>query len=178
VYVGDLYRASLSAPMVLPSTAIVRREALGEAMFPEVDSVGDWEFFARLSHHRGAVFVPMDTTLNRSHDDPVRLTRTDPIARLQRRLGLIQRVWRQDAAFMAGRSAEVDRIEADCWRALARLGLAAGNRQAAKDALRALGALRVPPRASDALLWGLSYLPFAADAVRIGRTLRSRLRSP
>ena len=58
-YAGDLYYWSIFSPMVLPSTAIIRRGALAPGeQFPERDSVGDWEFFARLSHRRGAVFLP------------------------------------------------------------------------------------------------------------------------
>jgi hypothetical protein len=173
-YVGDVHYWSLFAPMVLPSTAIFRRSALGSAKFPEVDSVGDWEFFARLSQRCGAVFVPRETTLNRSHEDAVRLTRVDPSLRLRRRLALIHRLWRSDSTFMHARAPDVDRVEASCLRQLARLAIANGDRHAARETLRTLRTIKRQGKASDALLWALAYLPLASTVVAMRRAIRHR----
>jgi glycosyltransferase involved in cell wall biosynthesis len=179
-YAGDLYYWSLFAPMVLPSTAIIRRAALeADERFPEMDSVGDWEFFARFSHRTAGVFVPVETTLNRSHHDAVRLTRTDPSIRLQRRVGLIERVWRQDRAFMKTHRAEVNAAEAGCLRRLARLSIAAGKGADARSSLRAVRAIGAPVQAKDALLWGLSSaVPVAQAGVALIRSVRRHLPSP
>jgi glycosyltransferase involved in cell wall biosynthesis len=178
-YVGDIYYWSLFAPMVLPSTAIIRRSALpADSRFPEHDSVGDWEFFARLSHRSAAVFVPRETALNRSHDDAVRLTRTDPRLRMQRRIGLIHRLWRQDPAFMQAHGAEVTRIEAAVLRRLARVNIAAGSGAEARDSLRGVRAIGGRLAASDALLWALSSVGIAGAGVALYRVVRARLRSP
>ena len=178
VYYGDLYYWSLFGPMVLPSTAIIRRSAIGtDFRFPENDNtVGDWEFFARLSKLCGGVFVPLDTTLNRSHEDAVRLTRVDESVQLQRRIALIHRVWRQDQAFMDSRKSEVDRVEADCLRRMARLAIAAGNGAAARTALRSLRGVAERSTARDRLLWALACAPFAPAAVGLVRSLRARAR--
>ena len=126
-YAGDLYYWSIFSPMVLPSTAIIRRGALAPGeRFPERDSVGDWEFFARLSHRRGAVFVPVETTLNRSHDDAVRLTRHGrhpPAAAHRPHPASVA----ADEAFAQAHAADLDRVETGCLRRLARLSIAAGR---------------------------------------------------
>lgn len=177
-YYGDLYYRSLFGPMVLPSTAIIRRSAIGtDFRFPEVDSVGDWEFFARLSKRCGGVFVPKETTLNRSHEDAVRLTRVDPCLRLQRRIALIQRLWRQDQAFMRSRKSEVDQVEAECLRRMARLSISAGNGGAARAALRSLQGIVGRRTVRDSLLWALACAPFARAAVGLMRSLRTRARA-
>ena len=178
-YTGDLYYWSLFSPMVLPSTAIIRRGALASGeQFPEMDSVGDWEFFARLSHRRGAVFVSAETTLNRSHHDAVRLTRTDPAVRLRRRIGLIQRVWREDEAFAQAHAADIDRVETACLRRLARLSIAAGRGAEARASLRAMRAIdgQIQPR--DALLWGLSAVPAMRAGAALIRSARRHLPAP
>jgi hypothetical protein len=176
IHYGDVYYWSLFAPMVLPSTAIVRRSALGvDTRFPEVDSVGDWEFFARLSQRSGGVFVPTETTLNRSHEDAVRLTRVDPSLRLKRRVALITRLWRQDAAFMQSKAQEVDQVEAGCLRKLAKLAIANGNNAAARESLRALRKL-TRFSVGDAMLWTLACLPFSGAAVAMLRTFKAQRR--
>lgn len=179
-YYGDLYYRSLFGPMVLPSTAIIRRSAIGtDFRFPEVDNtVGDWEFFARLSKRCGGVFVPKETTLNRSHEDAVRLTRIDASVQLQRRIALIQRVWRQDQAFMRNRKSEVDRVEAECLRRVAKLAISAGNGGAARAALCSLRGVVGRRTLGDQLLWGLACAPFARAAVGLMRSLRTRARAP
>ncbi len=178
-YFGDVYYWSLFAPMVLPSTSIIRRSALAaDTRFPEMDSVGDWEFFARLSHRTGAVFVPRETTLNRSHDDAVRLTRTDPRVRMQRRIGLIHRLWRQDPVFMQAHAAQVNLIEAAVLRRLAKVNIAAGGGAAARDSLRGLRAVDGKLTASDAVLWALSSVAVAGVGVALYRRVREHLRPP
>ncbi len=178
-YCGDLYYWSLFAPMVLPSTAIIRRAALGtDTWFPERDSVGDWEFFARLSHRTGAVFVPRETTLNRSHDDAVRLTRTDPRLRVQRRIGLLRQLWRQDAGFMSAHARDVNEVEAGCLRRLAKLSIASGNSADARRCLQELRAIPGRVTLADRVSWALSWMPFADGCVQLLRTVRGRLRNP
>ncbi len=174
-YFGDVYYWSLFAPMVLPSTAIIRRESLWEGFqFPEVDSVGDWEFFARLSHKCGCAFVPVETTLNRSHEDAVRLTRVDPSLRLRRRIGLIHRLWREDSDFMREKGEEVDRTEAECLRKLARLRISNGSGAEARQALRELSRLEGRVTPGSAILWSLSCIPFASQAIELMRSMRAR----
>jgi glycosyltransferase involved in cell wall biosynthesis len=178
VYFGDIYYWSLFSPMVLPSTAIIRRAMLVGAEFPAVNSVGDWEFFARFSHRCGAVFLAHETTLNRSHEDAFRLTRVNPCVRMGRRIEMIDRLWRADPAFMGANGSEVDRVEAACLRKLARLGILRGEAPVAREALRALRAIDAHRSPSDPLLWLLARVPFVHHAARLLRFARHRTSTP
>jgi hypothetical protein len=160
--------------MVLPSAAIVRRDAIADLHFPEFDSTcGDWDFFARLSRRHGGVFVTEETTLNRSHEDPWRLTRIDTSVQTRRRIALIRRLWRSDAAFMRDHGHEVDAVEAGCLRKLAKGLLTSGDSKGARTALAELESLGAPTaRRSDLVLRLLSHTPVAYAVASIVRGLR------
>jgi glycosyltransferase involved in cell wall biosynthesis len=179
VWHGDLYTWSLYAPMVLPSTAIIRRRALdGHAGFVEENHVGDWEFFARLSHRCGCVFVPAETTLNRSHEDRYRLTRADPRTRLFRRLAMIRRLWRTDAEYLSRHRDELDRIEAGCLRQLARSALGLGDRETAREAMQTIRALPGQGRAGDTVLRAAAAMPGTLAAIQAVHWVRGLGRQP
>jgi glycosyltransferase involved in cell wall biosynthesis len=136
VFEGDVYERSLHEPMVLPSTALIRRSALGQGGFPEEpETCGDWEFFALFTRRCGALYIDLETTRNRSHEDAVRLTRIDQRRRLRRRIALIDRIWRADAAFAAQHGAAIDAIQKRLSIELARLHLFASDRAAARATL-------------------------------------------
>lgn len=169
---GDIYYWSLLAPMVLPSTAIVRRSAFGSDLrFPEDDwTCGDWDMFAQLSKGQGGVFVAQETTLNRSHEDEWRLTRIEESIQLERRIAMIQRIWRQDAAFMKQHGAEVDQQEARILRRLARVLFLAGKREAARQKLQEAKRMCSDSESStDKLIRGLTRVPFAHALVSLIR---------
>ena len=106
----NLYEALLSAPYVLPSTAIIRRSMIPHtAPFPIKNThCGDWAFFAILSKNYSCLYMDIETTLNRSHDDSVRLTRKSPIEKLKHRIDLIESIWKSDHSFMANNSCLVE----------------------------------------------------------------------
>jgi glycosyltransferase involved in cell wall biosynthesis len=110
IHIGDIYHASLFEPHVLPSTAVFRRSLLPDDIrFIEHDSIcGDWDFFARLSKAHNAVFINLETTLNRSHEDDIRLTRTDHTIQLSKRVEFIKRVWKSDKQFYKDNKLNVD----------------------------------------------------------------------
>jgi glycosyltransferase involved in cell wall biosynthesis len=175
-WLGDLYYWSLFSPMVLPSTAIIRRSALGrDTWFYDENQVGDWEFFARLSHRCGGVFVPVETTLNRSHDDAFRLTRAGATIRVLRRIGLIRRVWRSDPDFIREHRDELDRVEAGCLRQLAKASIIAGDYTTAREAMQTVGGLPGQGLTSDTLLRAAAIVPGTASAIGALRWLRGRL---
>ena len=177
-WLGDLYYWSLYSPMVLPSTAILRRSAIGgEPWFPEENQVGDWEFFARLSHRCGGVFLPIETTLNRSHEDPFRLTRVDGRIRVAARLAMIRRVWRTDAEFVRTHRDEIDRAEAGCRRQLARASFCAGDTPAAREALKSLRQLPGQAGGGDRLLEVAAIVPGGATILSGLRALHGSLRA-
>lgn len=174
-YYGDSYYWALFAPMVLPSAAIIRRSALDELRFPEFDSTcGDWEFFARLSRRCGGVFISQETTLNRSHEDPWRLTRVESSIQLTRRIDFIRRLWRSDADFMRIHGREVDATEAQCLRKLAKRQLVRGEAGAARRTLAELRQLGfAASKASDYVLAGLAWAPFSASLAGALRGLKN-----
>ena len=177
VYTGDLYAASLHGPQVLPSASLIRREHMGDLRFPEFDSLcGDWEFFARLSHRHGAVFADVPAALNRSHEDAVRLTRVDVAIQLEKRIALIDRLWRQDPEFLAGHAAEVDSRQFSLLLGLARRQLLAGDVTRARAVLARAKPLR---SGHDSGQWRAlaiaSHVPGATMLLRLGRRLRRAL---
>jgi len=139
---GDIYRSSLFCPYVLPSTALIRKATLPVKLrFPEIDSVGDWEFFARLSKETGCLYADLQTTYNRSHEDAVRLTRTDPSLRLGRRIALIDRLWRADKQFCAQYREEIDEVQHALLLKAAKMHLMAARRGEARAHLKRAGAI-------------------------------------
>lgn len=110
VYWGNnLYHWLLKGPYVLPSTTIMRRECIDEGIrFPEgIYLYEDWEFFARLAQRWQVGFMDVETTVNRGHDDGVRLTRCSALETAASRLALIERVWESDPGFMLYNGCEV-----------------------------------------------------------------------
>jgi GT2 family glycosyltransferase len=179
VHLGCVFGRSLHGPMVLPSTAVIRRSALDKHAhrLPEnADTHGDWEFFARLSRLESALFVDLETAINRSHDDPVRLTRADPRQRLARRISMIDRVWRTDAGFIAQHRQEVDRVQGELLERLARMHLLADDRAASRGALRRAAALSGASRSiNDWASLCLAHVPGTGRLLRMVRQLRHRL---
>ena len=177
IFFGDTCYWALFAPMVLPSAAIIRRETLDEELsFPEFDSTcGDWDFFARLSHRYGGVFVAGETTLNRSHEDLWRLTRTEGAIQMRRRIAMIRRLWRQDQDFLSQHRVEVDATEAECLRKLARRSLVNGDSAGARAALNELRILgKGVEEKGDTVLWALTLLPFSRQMAGFARSLKGR----
>ena len=139
-FVGDIYGTSLFGPRVLPSASLFRRsKADGWLKFNEHDSLcGDWEFFALLSRRHGAAFIDMELAFNRSHEDAVRLTRTDPRLQRAKRLEMTERIWKNDNSFYSENRTDVDGVMAELWSELLALNLKAGNLPEAKNAAREL----------------------------------------
>lgn len=143
VYSGDIYDASLHGAQVPTSSSLIRRSRMQELEFPEFDSLcGDWEFFARLSRRHGAVYADVPAMLNRSHEDAVRLTRVPSAIQLEKRIALIDRLWRQDSEFMSQRGTAVDARQFDLLLALARNRLMQGDHAAAQAALARAAPMR------------------------------------
>lgn len=102
-YRTDLYRPLVEHPYVLPTTAVFRKSFLTpDIRFVDSDyTCGDWEFFARLSRSYKALYMPVETAHNRSHEETGRLTRLSDLIQLQRRVDMLDRLWLKDADFLA-----------------------------------------------------------------------------
>jgi hypothetical protein len=168
----EIYRLSLYQPVVLPSTSVVRRHVFAALGPLDEDNwmCGDWEFFARASKQFGAVFVDQETTLNRSHDDAVRLMRRALTERTKQRLASIARTWRADTEFLAAYKSEVDRVETREWKTLFKRTCQEGNLAEAGRYLGEIARLTGSNPYDLRLLWWLFHVPGS-------RTAAARLRA-
>ncbi len=174
VYEGDVYADSLPAPWVLPAAGLVRigRVPPGLAFNAADPTCGDWEYFARLSHHAGCVLVDVDAAVNRSHEDAVRLTRLPKLVQLARRVAMIERIWCADSAFMAAHGARVRATLRGELLALARALLLSDDRAAARRSLTRAIELT---GSGDRWLGLAASIPGAGIAFRTLFQLRNRL---
>ncbi|MDH5288306.1 MAG: glycosyltransferase family 2 protein [Betaproteobacteria bacterium] len=167
VHVCDIYRLSLRQPVVLPSTSVVRRSVLAAlGPLPEDNWMcGDWEYFARASRQFGAAYVEIETALNRSHDDAVRLMRRPLADRTRQRIASIRRTWRADADFMARFAAEVDRVEAAEWKTLFKQTCYEGDLAEAREQLREIERLSGSAGMASRALWWAMRVPAARSCM-------------
>jgi glycosyltransferase involved in cell wall biosynthesis len=114
VHVGSVYLAEMESDYVATSTVMVRREEAGAALhFAEDLPVSeDKECFARLAGQGQTAYFDCELATQWGHGGP-RLTDANIYALASARLALLDRVWAQDATFMA---AHRERL-AECRRA-------------------------------------------------------------
>jgi glycosyltransferase involved in cell wall biosynthesis len=155
IYFGDIYYVSLFGPRVLPSASLFRKSMVdGFFRFNENNTAcGDWEFFAKLSHKHRALFIDMETALNRSHDDAVRLTRLDHKVQLSQRIALIDQTWKKDIEFYKQHKQEVDEEQARIYKQVLKYQLIEGNKQGAKRSLREIQGINAPSAHRDLLVY-------------------------
>jgi glycosyltransferase involved in cell wall biosynthesis len=137
VFTGHMYRQFMDEALVLPTTAIVRREAIGTLRFTERMRIfEDWEFFARLGREHAGAFLDVETAVNRGHSGPERLTRCGGLAKAECYLEMLERVWLADAAFTREFEADLQTRSGDAVLAVAREAVLASKPEAARQALR------------------------------------------
>jgi glycosyltransferase involved in cell wall biosynthesis len=178
VFEADIYEPSLAGPWVLPAASLVRRSAVPSGLrFNAADQTcGDWEFFARLSHHGSAVFADVDAAINRSHEDAVRLTRLPRPVQLARRVAMTERLWLSDPVFMARNGAEVNDTLRECLKQLARVSLLSDDNAGAQRALARAAQLESGGRDfTRQWLQLAASVPGAGQALRILHRFRERL---
>ena len=178
LYIGNLYFDLMRRPQVLPSCAMFRVAMVPPDVHFTVDDFicGDWEFFARLSRRYPCAFMDLETALNRSHGDAVRLTRKNERGQIDDRLALLARVWKSDGVFCAEQLAAVDRVEEGLmWRA-AKLALFEADVPAAHRFLARMGRLTHRQLRLPALGLGLASRVPAGPRLLAGlQELRHRL---
>lgn len=168
VYTGSIYRQFLDEAFVLPTTAIVRREALGRLRFTERMAIfEDWEFFAQLARDHHAAFADVETAVNRGHNEPGRLTRCGSLAKAQSYLQMFERVWKSDRDFSARYPDLIRQVESSATLAVARSALLSSNRQTAREALARWRRIDGRTKITTALACAmLTRLPFGRDLLR------------
>ena len=169
-YRVQLYDALLEHPYVLPTTAIFRRSFLSaDIRFVENDSIcGDWEFFARLSRNHPAIYMPVETACNRSHEEAGRLTRTPDAVQLKCRMNMIDRTWAADTEFMASERnrRRVDAVRLHYLLALAKHQLRDDDDDALRATLQRIETLDINVGLAPRLLRVLAGVPGGLSALR------------
>lgn len=170
VYTGPMYRQFLHEAFVLPTTAIVRREALRGFRFTERMAIfEDWEFFARLARDRRGAFADVETAVNRGHDEPGRLTRCGSLAKAQSYLEMFERVWKADAEFRTRYPDLVTHVESAATLAVARTALLASDHKVAREALARWRRIEGRTMAHKAFACDvLTRVPFGRELLKAG----------
>jgi glycosyltransferase involved in cell wall biosynthesis len=136
IYTGPMYRHFMDEAFVLPTTAIVRRDALGGLRFTEGMTIfEDWEFFARLARDRRGAFADVETAVNRGHNEPGRLTRCSSLAKAECYLDMLERVWKADPRFRAEHPDALRHAESAAALAVAECALLSSKPDVARRAL-------------------------------------------
>lgn len=179
LHIGDIYGALLGHIFVLTSSCMVRREALAPEMrFAEdLPLFEDWEFFARVARARRCAYMDTPTTINRGHDDAVRLTRCDPVTKARTRLALIDRLWAHDPE--PARHGLLRQVRAEQWLILAKQAMLAHDPAQARQAVREY--LNCRGRRFPDPVWpvaALAWIPPLGQLVARVRRSRERERRP
>jgi hypothetical protein len=175
IYHGWIYRTLLDEALVLTSTAVVKRSALGPTdRFTEGVSIfEDWEFFARIARGHAAAFMDIATIANRGHHTPGRLTGCSRLAKAQGYLGLVERTWKADEQFVRQCKSEVERAEAHACLAVACEAILASRSDIARASLARWSAIDDRSRSGWAGVYGMcARLP--AGRVLLRQVIRAR----
>ncbi len=178
LFIGNIYYELLFGPYVLPSTAIVRKSYMNDRIkFIDEDiHCGDWEFFARLTRLYPTGFIDIETTLNRSHDDKVRLTRKSRRVQTECRLGMIDRVWKSDTSFYETYRGKVDEVEGKQLVNLLKYQLLESDIRGAKESCRRLKKYKLKDAQYNIIILKMFvYLPGGHKIILFIRNLRRAL---
>ncbi len=159
LFIGNLYYSLLSNPYILPSTSIIRKDAISLEVEHTVGDpfLHDWNFFALLSkYNKRAGFLRIETTINRSHNDKVRITRTvKELEKLQYRLSAVKQIWKADMSFMSSYAKDVNLEESRILLQLAKQLYWEHRNQESLECLEKLKEKRVLEGKKMAILLGL-----------------------
>jgi glycosyltransferase involved in cell wall biosynthesis len=137
VHIGDLYLAEMQGDHILTSSMMVNRKVAGTALrFAEdMPVLENKECFARLAGAGPAAYLDIETTLQNGHAGP-RLSQGHKLGWSTARLAVYERVWMQDAAFMARHGERLHQLVRAERLNHARLNLSLGRTREAREDLR------------------------------------------
>jgi len=135
IHVGCLYAALMSTNYIPTFTLMVRREACAAARFAvDLPTFEDWEYFGRLARLGRAAFLNTETAVQWGHGGP-RLTDADDYHAASARIKVLERVWGEDAEYLARHSAEYHQVLARQHEVCARWLLEKGRMREARQEL-------------------------------------------
>jgi hypothetical protein len=100
--------------------------------------------------------MDLETTINRDHDEPGRLSRCSQLNAVTNRLKLIDSVWKSDVSFMAHHAGEVNALESGLLLHQARQAIIESRKDVARRALKQW--LRNPARQGKGKAVALRFL--------------------
>jgi len=170
VHIGRLQLAEMLRDYVPTFTLVARRDALRDAAWfaEDVSCYEDWECFGRLAGAGLAAFLDCETAIQHGHRGP-RLTGASELVKVAARIRILERVWGEDAAFVAQHGAayatRLDALRSQRSRLLLQSGDVA-------EALAELGRVRAPSLSERIL--GICPAPLLRRAVAGYQLLRRR----
>jgi hypothetical protein len=140
VYVGDMHAALVEVNYVSTNTIMVRREPAGAGFrFPEdVRLMEPWICFGRLAKQGPAAYLDTELYVQVRHPG-ARLTDADAIKQTTARISVLERVWGADEQFLRTHAARYRAILKAQYVRRARLRIAMGQLNDAKEDLKVLG---------------------------------------
>jgi glycosyltransferase involved in cell wall biosynthesis len=110
-HTGSMYLLELFENYINVKTLMIRREQAGEALhFAEgTPTYEDWEFFSRISREGKAAYLDIETTCQHGHCGP-RLTNSHITECAMARVGILERVYGNDAVFLHRYSASYRKV--------------------------------------------------------------------
>jgi glycosyltransferase involved in cell wall biosynthesis len=169
VYSGRIYDRLLDEPLILPTTTMARRSAIGSLRLTQKRTIwDDWDFFARLGRDHVAAFVDLETAFNRSHREPGRLTRCTSLHKAKSYLEMLDHVWKRDESFAAMHRDRLTRVESSALIAVAREALLASERGEAAAAIECWNRMGARTQQRQARALGiLASAPLGPEMLRI-----------
>ena len=141
VHIGDLYGKEMEREFVSVITLMYRRGSKhkGDLKFPEdLPTREEWEFVGKLARKGLAAYLDCATAIAHRHEGPelIKLDHLDPIAFLNARIKLLERVWGADTAFLKDHREEYLMVNHEVHKSLIRESLRLGRTEEAREEIR------------------------------------------
>ena len=157
VHIRDYYQTIMELACVCTTTFMVRRSAVGTAMWCAEDlaRASEWESFGRVARAGLGAFLNIETAWLWSHPGP-RLTDASRYEYAATRLTILERVWGQDQEFLAQHRDRYLKLRSAQHVQMARWLCSHGRTREARAALRMAGGGTLADHALAALPSGLA----------------------
>jgi glycosyltransferase involved in cell wall biosynthesis len=141
VHIGDLYAKEMERELVSVITLMYRRGSKhrGDLKFPEdLPTREEWEFLGRLARKGLAAYLDCATAIAHRHEGPalIKLDHLDPIAFLNARIKLLERVWGTDIEYLKDHRERYLMVNREVHKSLIREFLRLGRTEEAREEIR------------------------------------------
>jgi glycosyltransferase involved in cell wall biosynthesis len=141
VHIGDIYGKEMERELVSVITLMYRRGSKhrGDLKFSEdVPTREEWEFVGKLARKGLVAYLDCATAIAHRHEGPelIKLDYLDPIAFLNARIKLLERVWGADTEYLKEHHEEYLKVNREIHKSLIREFLRLGRTQEAREEIR------------------------------------------